>query len=190
MVLSKEELLEALRHETQILVHLAGKADPSMHDYRPTKSQRSMFELLRYMAIMGPLQISLIKDDGFNGPALRAAWSEGEKRSQEMTWDQAVEAIRAQADEYDRLLGDWTDADWRGEIDMFGRRVSRGKTVVTLVLNAHAAYRTQLFCYLKACGREELGTMNLWGGVDPPARSATDAEGVPASSGFGRCCSA
>ena len=30
-----------------------------------------------------------------------------------------------------------------------------------------AAYRTQLFCYLKSCGREELGTANLWRGVDP-----------------------
>jgi hypothetical protein len=28
------------------------------------------------------------------------------------------------------------------------------------------AYRMQLFLYLKACGREELGTMDLWAGVD------------------------
>ena len=38
-----------------------------------------------------------------------------------------------------------------------------------LVLNGHTAYRTQLFLYLKACGREELSTMNLWAGVDMPA---------------------
>jgi hypothetical protein len=41
-----------------------------------------------------------------------------------------------------------------------------------MVLCGHAAYRTQLFCYLKACGREELTTMNLWAGVDPPAAAA------------------
>jgi hypothetical protein len=35
-----------------------------------------------------------------------------------------------------------------------------------MVVCGHAAYRTQLFCYLKACGREELNTMNLWAGVD------------------------
>ena len=28
---------------------------------------------------------------------------------------------------------------------------------------------TQLFVYLKACGREELNTMNLWAGMDAPA---------------------
>jgi hypothetical protein len=26
-----------------------------------------------------------------------------------------------------------------------------------------------LFVYLKACGREELSTMNLWAGMDAPA---------------------
>ena len=30
-----------------------------------------------------------------------------------------------------------------------------------------AHWQTLLGAHLKACGREELGTMNLWGGVDP-----------------------
>ena len=32
-----------------------------------------------------------------------------------------------------------------------------------LVLGGHAAYRTQLFLYLKANGRDELNTFNLCG---------------------------
>jgi hypothetical protein len=52
---------------------------------------------------------------------------------------------------------------------MFGTKLSRGSLVVSLVLGGHAAYRTQLFCYLKSCGRGELNTMNLWAGVDGPA---------------------
>jgi hypothetical protein len=39
-----------------------------------------------------------------------------------------------------------------------------------MVLCGCAAYRTQLFLYLKACGREELSTMNLWGGMDAPPK--------------------
>ena len=62
----------------------------------------------------------------------------------------------------------WSDADFRGEIDMFGRKSSRGSHIVFLVLGGFAAYRTQLFLYLKACGRDELNTMNLWGGIDGP----------------------
>jgi len=168
MVLTTEELLSGLHHETHILVHLASKADPSMHDYRPTPSQRSMLELLQYLAIMGPTQIELIRNDGFNRAALGIAWTAAEQRAKAMTFDEAVETIRVMPDEYRRLLSDWTDDFLRTEIDMFGNRFSRGKMLTMLVYNAHAAYRTQLFCYLKSCGRHELGTMNLWAGQDAP----------------------
>ena len=60
-----------------------------------------------------------------------------------------------------------TDADFGETINMFGKPMSRGSFIVNLVLSGHAAYRTQLFMYLKACGREELTTSNLWGGADP-----------------------
>ena len=70
---------------------------------------------------------------------------------------------------YERLLGGMSDADFRAEVEMFGNKSSRGAFIVNLVLCGCAAYRTQLFLYLKACGREELSTLNLWAGVDAPA---------------------
>lgn len=166
MVLTKEEFIAALRHEVRILLHLISKIDPAKLDYRPTAKQRSTLELLQYLAIMGPTQIALIKAGTFNRPALSAAWSPAETAAKAMTFDQTVAVIQKQGDEYRRLLGDWTEADFRAEIDMFGSKSTRGRILVNLVLNGHAAYRTQLFCYLKSCGREELGTMNLWAGMD------------------------
>ena len=52
---------------------------------------------------------------------------------------------------------------------MFGHPTTRGAFIVKYVLGGHAAYRTQLFLYLKACGHDELATSNLWSGADPPA---------------------
>jgi hypothetical protein len=169
MVLTREELIASLRHEVLILVHLAGKVDKSKLDYRPTPKQRSTLELLQYMAIMGPTQLAVIKSGAFTRPALSAAWSPAESAAKAMNFDQAVSAIQKQSDDYARLLNEWADADFRSEIDLFGTRATRGKLLVELVLGGHAAYRTQLFCYLKSCGREELNTMNLWGGVDRPS---------------------
>ncbi len=63
-------------------------------------------------------------------------------------------------------MSGWTEADFRGEIDLFGRQATRGSMLATLILGAHAAHRTQLFCYLKSCGAGELNTMNLWAGAD------------------------
>jgi hypothetical protein len=166
MVLTKDELISSLRHEVRILLHLASKVDPAMLDYRPTPKQRSTLELLQYMAIMGPTQIAVIKAGAFNRPALSAAWGPADAAAKAMNFDQAIAAIRKQSDEYTRLLNEWTEADFRAEIDMFGNKSTRGRQLVNLVLNGHAAYRTQLFCYLKSCGRAELNTMNLWAGMD------------------------
>lgn len=51
-------------------------------------------------------------------------------------------------------------------MELFGFKAKRGPLLVYLVLCAHSAYRTQLFRYLKACGRDELNTVNAWVGAD------------------------
>jgi hypothetical protein len=168
MVLTKEELIASLQNEVRILVHLAGKVDKSKLDYRPTPKQRSILELLRYMAIMGPTQVAVIQTGTFDRPTLSAMWSPAEAAAKTMDYDQAVAAIQKQSDDYARILGAWTEADFRGDVDMFGNKYSRGAMLVNQVLAGYAAYRTQLFCYLKSCGQDELNTMNLWAGVDGP----------------------
>ena len=165
MVLTKAELVSSLQQEVRILVHLASKVDRTMLDYRPTPKQRSILELLKYLSIMGPGLVEAAKRGGFDP----AVWTVAQREAEARDFDQTVAAIGAQQDTYAKLIGEMSDADFRTEIEMFGNRTSRGAFLVNLVLAGAAAYRTQLFCYLKACGREELSTMNLWSGVDAPA---------------------
>ena len=169
MVLTREELIASLREEVRILLHLAGKVDKSQIDYRPTAKQRSTLELLRYLAMMGPTLIAVLQTGTPDRATFSALWGPAEAAAKAMNFDQAVAAIEKQSDEYASLLGEWSEADFRTVVDMFGSKASRGAILVKLVLGGHAAYRTQLFSYLKACGREELNTMNLWGGADGPA---------------------
>jgi hypothetical protein len=165
MVLTKQELIGSLQNEVRILLHLAGKVDRNKLDYRPTPKQRSTIELLRYMVVMGPMLIKAIKAGAFDQPAWQAAAAEANA----MNLDQVLAAIQKQNGIYADQLGGFSDEDFRGEIDLFGNgKSSRGSVLINLVLAGHAAYRTQLFLYLKACGRDELNTMNLWGGVDAP----------------------
>ena len=165
MVLTKSELLSSLQHEVRILLHLASKIDRAKLDYRPTPKQRSTLELLKYLSIMGPGLVQAAKSGGFDP----AVWTEAQKTAEARDFDQTLAVIAGHSDAYATLLGEMSDADFRADIDMFGSKTSRGAFIVNLVLGGSAAYRTQLFLYLKACGREELGTMNLWGGVDAPA---------------------
>ena len=165
MVLTKSELIGSLQHEVHILLHLAGKIDRAKLDYRPTPKQRSILELLRYLTVMGPVMVEAAKGGAFD----RAAWGAAVQAAEARDFDQTLAAIAAQRDIYASGIGAMSDADFRVEIEMFGRRTTRGAFLVNTVLCGYAAYRTQLFVYLKACGREELNTMNLWGGVDAPA---------------------
>jgi hypothetical protein len=169
MVLTKSELISSLQNEVRILIHLASKIDRGKLDYRPSPKQRSTLELLQYLSIMGPGLVQVAKAGAFEP----AAWTALEKGAATRDFDQTLEAIGQHTKTYATLLGDMPDADFRTEIDMFGQKTSRGAFIVNLVLSGCAAYRTQLFLYLKACGREELSTMNLWGGADAPAATST-----------------
>ena len=144
MVLTKSELIASLQNEVRILLHLAGKIDRATLDYRPTPKQRSTIELLRYLTVMGPALVRAAKSGAFDPAAWPAVYAE--------------------------LLADVSDADFRAEVEIFGGKCSRGAFLVNTVLCGCAAYRTQIFLYLKSCGRQDLNTMNLWAGVDPPRK--------------------
>jgi len=165
MVLTKSELITSLQNEVRILLHLASKIDRGKLDYRPTPKQRSTLELLQYLSVMGPALLQAAKAGAFDP----AAWTAAEKAGAARDFERSVAAIGQHIDDYPALLADVSDADLRAEIEMFGEKTSRGVFIVNQVLCGCAAYRTQLFLYLKACGREELSTMNLWAGVDAPA---------------------
>ena len=166
MVLTKQELIASLQHEVRILVHLAGKVDPAKLDYRPTPKQRSTIELLRYMSVMGTRLAHDARVGAFNVEEWQKALAAADARD----LDKTVAAIESQASMFEEVLESIPDAAFREEVTFFGSTRSRGSFLVNVVLSGYAAYRTQLFNYLKACGREELTTMNLWAGMDAPPK--------------------
>jgi hypothetical protein len=166
MVLTKSELVALLQKEVRLLLHLTTKIEPDMLDYRPTPKQRSTLELLRYLTNSGPALINYAKGQPMDAAAIAEATEVANKRN----FEETVAALAALSDLYPQLLADLSDDDMRGEIMWVdGSQISRGQFLVNYVFGQAAQYRLQLFLYLKACGREELNTMNLWLGADVPA---------------------
>jgi hypothetical protein len=157
-----------LQNEVRILLHLASKLDRAKLDYRPTPKQRSALELLKYLSLMGPSLIDFAKAGTFD----TGQWAANQKEADAKDFDQTLAVIASHSDRYAAALSSMSDEDFRAEIEMFGTKSTRGAFIVNLVLCGCAAYRTQLFIYLKACGRDELTTANLWAGVDAPAPAA------------------
>ena len=166
MVLTKDELLGALGNEVRILLHLVSKADATTLDYRPTPKQRSTLELLQYLAIMPGIHLRGVLAESFDVKVFGEDWRREEAAAKSMTLDQARDAIGRQPRLFDELIGGCSDAFLRDETEMFGSRSTRGAWIVSLLLLHYAAYRMQLFLYLKASGHEELNTLNLWVGQD------------------------
>jgi len=162
MVLTRQDLIECLQKEVRILVHLCGKVKPEMLDYRPTPKQRSTIELLRYLTVMGPVLVRSIQKGAF----LEQEWGAAQAKADASDFEAIVKSIESQSAFYAEALNSFSDEELRGEIELFGMKARRGPMLVDLVVCGHAAYRTQLFCYLKACGRDELNTLNLWAGID------------------------
>ena len=166
MVLTKAELITLMQKEVRLLLHLTTKIDPDTLDYRPTPKQRSTLELLRYLTTSAPALIQYAKGQPMDADALAEATQAANSRD----FDETVAALAALSDQCAELLADMSDDDLRGEIMWVdGSSISRGSFLVNYVFGQYTAYRLQLFLYLKACGREELNTMNLWLGADVPA---------------------
>jgi hypothetical protein len=166
MVLTKSELIALLQKEVRLLLHLTTKIDQDMLDYRPTPKQRSTIELLRYLTTSGPALISYAKGQPMDADAIAEATRQANSRD----FDATLAALASLSDQYAGLLAELSDDDLRGEIMWVdGSSITRGFFLVNYVFGQYTAYRLQLFLYLKACGREELNTMNLWLGADVPA---------------------
>jgi hypothetical protein len=168
MVLTKEELIGTLQHELRILLHLASKIDPAKLDYRPSAKQRSLLELLQYLTIMGPIHLRTVKEGVFNMDAWSRAWRTEQAAAKTRDLEQVKEELKKQPALFTEIVNSCSDADMRAEITLFGNKASRGYWFVWLGLSHYAAYRMQLFLYLKACVCDELSTLNLWAAMDSP----------------------
>ena len=112
----------------RILLHLVSKIDRSQLNYRPTPGQRSTLELLRYLSIMGPELIAYVRSGAFD----RAAWQASVAAADRLDFDQVLETLGRQATRYADLISEFSEADFRGEVEMFFRKASRGSIIVNI----------------------------------------------------------
>ena len=164
-MLTKEQFMQSVRHETAICKHLYGKIPEGALDYRPTEGQRSLSELLQYLTSTGTAPMKgLIAND----------WSQIQsdmEKAKEVAVEDFCNAMDRQADEMEKMLNAIPDADLQGKNTTFPTGDDAGplgQALVGFPLKFLAAYRMQLFLYLKSVGVSEISTFNCWFGMDAP----------------------
>ena len=155
---SVESFIRAYAKESQITIDLFHKMPTGALDYRPTLSQRSTTELLRYLSY-GPYNVVR--------RVLAGDWSLG-RSVNEVTKDMPVSdfprLMQWQSDEVARLMRAANPVALENEDFTFpwGETMKKGEGLVNQPLRWLTGYRMQLFLYLKAAGAKELGTKDLW----------------------------
>jgi hypothetical protein len=164
-MLTKAQFLESVGHEVRIIKHLATKVPKGQYDYRPTPSQRSTLELLRY------LSHAALSGGTF---AVTGSWDHYdafEAEAEKLQPGEFAARMDRQLAEIGKLLAPFTDADLgsRPSKTMMETTIPLGANLTGMVLKLLVAYRMQLFLYAKASGASTIGSMDCWAGVDQQA---------------------
>lgn len=162
-MITKEMLISKLKDEARILKHLASKANtPELLNYKFSDHQRTTAQWLAYIAIIwSAVAKDVINDDS----SAFETFTDRYESFDASTFDAAMDADVAQVIS---ILEAASDEKLAEEKTMWGAmKDTRGGHILS-IYNLYVAYKTQIFLQLKAAGLNDLGTMNLWAGVDAP----------------------
>lgn len=166
-MISREQFLVSLQKECSIIQHLYEKIPAGAFDYRPSEKQRSMTELLRYLAICGSasMHVMLHESDW-------KLWKPYTESSATMDPADFPSALTFEMNEMSRMMSLIPEGDFltKEVKHPTGELMPLGVGLMRMSYSWLVAYRMQLFLYLKQVGVEDIGTSNAWAGRDrtPP----------------------
>ena len=169
-MITKSGFLEMCRREAGICRHLHGKIDESKLEWKPGENMRTTLELLRYLTYTGiaPAQATVENDW-----ETAKGWAD---KAKDMTAAEFPARMDDQVRHLEKLLEPIPDDDLMNrEVALpWGENTTLGGALVATTLRFLAAYRMQLFLYVKASGVSDIGPANCWAGIDMPPPAAED----------------
>lgn len=164
---SVDLLLSAIKKEFAILKHLGTKVTADNQSHTITEGTRTAFELMKYLAFEAPAQINLIQQGGRDLDLYKARQEKGK----DFTYDQFESALDNAYSYIETTINALTPEQLDQHMEMWGMSGTRMTFLVNYYLVFLGAYKNQLFLILKSSGLKELGTWNLWAGMDEPKQA-------------------
>lgn len=161
-MLGKDDILELILNECDIVLHLYGKVPPGGMDYRPTPGQRSTLELLRYLSYCAIAGAKAMADGDWE--AYRAYAEAGAA----LPADDFPAALERQKSELRTFFEGLTQEQLETQTAStpVGQEMSLEKALVLLPLHWMVGYRMQLYLYCRQGGNDQIWTPNCWLGLD------------------------
>lgn len=167
-MITRHDILDSLLREIQITRHLFGKVPEGGMEFRPSPSQRTTLELLRYQSFCGLGGTYAMIDGGWD------RYQELAAASAELGAGEILSALDAQAAGLEEVYGALTDEAFAGQEAKSprGETMALGKALMEHPVKWMTAYKLQLFLYCRMAGNDDIWTPNCWGGVDMERPSA------------------
>ena len=158
---SRQNLIDSIKHEHNVVKHLFAKIPEGQFNYKPTENQRTTLELLQYLSMVTPATIEAIRT------ADTKVFMPFVEISKTVTAENFLELFDTHLALALESLEKISDEDLHTTINIFRMGdMSKGVYLVETILKWLAAYKMQLFLYIKASGNTSIGTSNVWGGFD------------------------
>jgi len=156
----KNQLLENLKREIILLKQLAVLIEEKDLSYRPSEKVRSTYELMQYLSGVGSWMMRrFVKND--ITPELRekemAFRNTLTMQNFQVRLDEQWKEIQGYMEEISEqdLLNKEIELPWKEKMIL-------GTAIINAPIKWLAAYRMELFMYLKMNGRSDLATKDAW----------------------------
>jgi hypothetical protein len=166
-VINRDQLIQSMKHEVNVIKHLATKVPAGKLDWRPTPKQRSTLELLQYLTTCGSIGVKMIINGNWDHVEAM------ENAATDVSPQNFAAAMDRQMADLEKDIRGVSENDFmeKGASMPWGAPTKVGIGIVDCGLKPLVAYRMQLFLYAKESGNADIGPANCWVGVDGPKES-------------------
>lgn len=161
----KHQLLQNLQREIFLLKQLAAFIEPRDLDFRPAEKMRSTHELMQYLSTIGATMLRWFVLNDLTPDE----WTKIREYRKTLTLDNFKERLDEQMADILRYMEMIPEEDLlKKEVELPSKeKMVLGTAIVNAPIKWLAAYRLQLFTYLKMNGRSELSTREAWTLLEP-----------------------
>ncbi len=156
----KQHLLQNLQREIFLLKQLAPFIEERDLDFRPAEKMRNTLELMQYTSGVGATMMRwFVKND-----LTPEEWVKIREHRKTLTRENFKERLDEQMEEIVKYMNMITEEDMNTkEVELPSKeKMVLGTAIINAPIKWLAAYRYQLFTYLKMNGRPDLSTKEAW----------------------------
>lgn len=156
----KQQLLQNLQREVFLLKQLAPYIEERDLDYRPAEKMRSTMELMQYLSGIGATMLRWFVKNDLNPEE----WVKIREYRKTLTRENFKERLDEQMAEILSYMDMISEEDLiKKEVELPSKeKMILGTAIINAPIKWMAAYRMQLFIYLKMNGRGEISTKEAW----------------------------